>query len=319
MIELAEFLHYTTIALIVGVNSVSVGIGEGLTGVAALEAMHKQPAAQNEIVRIALIGMALIETSAILAVVLALFLFIGAPDQGISLYQAIAHVGIGFALCLAGSVVGIGASWPARKACHAVARQPFFGQKIMRIMLITQSIIQSPMIFAFIIALFINGYASSVTTLADSIKLLASGLCIGLGSIGPGIGLSLFAQAACEGIGINRRSFEKIQYFTFISEAIIETPIIFALLVALLLVATPSIGDNMLKGVAFLSAAIAMGLGTFAPGIASGKTAAAACRQIALHPNTHAAVSRTSMLAQGLIDTCAIYALVIALLLFFAG
>ena len=58
-----------------------------------------------------------------------------------------------------------------------------------------------------------------------------------------------------------------------------------------------------------------MGISTIAVGISSGKTAATACNEIAKNPGMYALLSRTSLFAQGLIDTFAIYALLIAILL----
>ena len=153
----------------------------------------------------------------------------------------------------------------------------------------------------------------------DSLRLISSGLCMGFGSIGPAIGLALFSQKACQGIGINRRAYNQLFSFTLISQAIIETPIIFALMIAAsLLFLKPSVmEENLLDGIAFLAAGLCTGIGTLGPGISSGRTARAACEQIALNPETHGTLSRISMFAQGLIETGAIYAILISFLLLF--
>lgn len=74
---------------------------------------------------------------------------------------------------------------------------------------------------------------------------------------------------------------------------------------------------DLLKGIAALAASITMGLGTFMTGISSGNTAAAAARQIAHNPSNYNVLSKTSIFAQGIIDTSAIYALIIAASLVF--
>ena len=94
-------------------------------------------------------------------------------------------------------------------------------------MLITQSLIQTPVIFGLIVALLITASIGSVQTLVEGTQLLAAGICIGLGSIGPTIGLGRFTYQACYTAGINRSSYTKILPFTLISGAIIETPLIF--------------------------------------------------------------------------------------------
>lgn len=314
--ELSHLLHYGTIAFSICATSLGVGIGEGIACQAAIEAINIQPGSKNEISRISIIGMALIETAAIMGMTMATILLLDTKNP-VTAYSGIAELGIAFAICISGLVLGLVSAFPAQQAVLAIARQPFFSQQIFRFMIITQSIIQTPIIFGFIIAILIKSQASAVTSLADGLRLAASGLAIGLGSVGPAIGLAKFAGTACRGIGINPQAYTKLFSFTFISQAIIETPVIFSLIISILLIMTPIKDGNIFHGIAMLSAAICIGFGTIGAGIASGNTAAAACHQIALNPEKYAPLSRLSLFAQGLIDTNAIYALLIALLLLF--
>src|SRR5262249_35696670 len=104
--------------------------------------------------------------------------------------------------------------------------------------------------------------------------------------------------------------------FTLISQAIIETPIIFALITSItLLFVAPVENISLLKGVTYLAAGICTALGTFGPGISSGITAAAACRSITYNPEQFEVLSRLSLFAQGLIETCTIYANIISFML----
>ena len=66
--------HYGTIAFSVALSSIGVGLGEGLTGLAALKALNIQPGARNEISKTFILGMALIETSAVVGLTVALIL-----------------------------------------------------------------------------------------------------------------------------------------------------------------------------------------------------------------------------------------------------
>jgi len=316
MNELAPFFYYGTIASVVAINSLGVGIGEGLTSSAAVDAINLQPEAKYDISRTAIIGMALIETAAIMGVTIAFILLIGGGETAYPLYSGIADLGIALAISLPGFAIGIASALPAREACLAIARQPFFSQRILRFMLLTQSINQTALVFGFLIAMFINNQAGSCVNLTDSLRLLATGLAIGLGSVGPSIGLALFSQTACRGLGINRKAYNKLLSFTLISNAIIETPIIFALITALMLLFVANVSNiSLIRSISFLSAASCIGIGTICVGISSGRTAAAACHQIAKNPELHPVLSRVSMFAQGMIDTFAIYTLLIALLL----
>lgn len=314
--EFSDLFHYCTIALSICATSLGVGIGEGIACQAAIEAINLQPASKNEISRISIVGMALIETAAIMGITISTILLLETQATS-SPFSSIAEIGIACAICISGLVLGLVSALPAQQAVLAIARQPFLSQKIFRFMIITQSIIQTPIIFGFIIAILIKSQASAATSLTDSLRLVASGLAIGLGSVGPAIGLARFAATACKGIGINPAAYAQLFSFTFISQAIIETPVIFSLIISILLITSVVHHDSALQGTAMIASALCIGLGTLGAGIASGNTAAAACHQIALNPEKYAPLSRISLFAQGLIDTNAIYALLIALLLLF--
>jgi len=317
MYNSTDFIHYGVVACAIAINSISVGISQGLTSYSALNAINRQPAARSDIVRVALIGMTLIETVAILALLIAILLLVNASPDDNSYFEHISEIGIALAICITGFVIGIASSVPAQAACNAIARQPLFTQRIFGFMLMTQVLIQTPIISALIVSLFIQGQASSVTMLSDSLRLIAAGLCIGIGSIGPAIGLSIFSKAAIDGIGKNPKSYNKLLSFTFISEAIIETPIIFCLVIAvvLLFVVQRPENDNLIDGIIFIAAGLCTGLGTLGPGISSGLTGGAACTEIANNPEQYSILSRTSMLAQGLIETVVIYAILLSLLM----
>jgi F-type H+-transporting ATPase subunit c len=66
-------------------------------------------------------------------------------------------------------------------------------------------------------------------------KLLAAGLAIGLGAIGPGIGIGLVALGALSAIGRNPEAASQVQTSMFIGIAFAEAVAIYALVVALIL------------------------------------------------------------------------------------
>lgn len=311
-----EFFYYITVALPVVLSTLGAGIGQGLIGKKALEAIHVQPEASEQISKICIIGTALTETTGILGIVTSLMLLIS-PMTIHPYYGTLGLLGIALAVGVSGFIVGITSSLPAQAACESTARQPFMHTKILNLMLITQTLIMTPNIFGFLIALLIKNKISAATTLPLALQLFASGLSIGLGCIGPAIGLSLFAYAACSAIGYNKKAFGKILTFTFIAEAIIETPLIFALLIALSIISINIQDMSFIKSFSLVAAAICIAISTIAPGISSGRIGATTCQQISFHAHQYAALSKTTMLALALIDTCAIYGLLTSIMLIF--
>ncbi|MDR3647417.1 MAG: hypothetical protein P4L22_07780 [Candidatus Babeliales bacterium] len=310
-----ELMNNIIITSLVGIISLGVAFGNSISAIAAIRATYIQPRANKEILKASLLGIVLSETSAIIGFVMAIILLGSQQSSIYSEYVIYSKLGIFFALCIPGFTIGLVSSLPVKYACMSIARQPFFSSKILNLMFLTLTFIQSPIIFGFIISLIINFKASSITTVADSIRMISAGLSLGIGSIGPSIGLALFAKSACHAIGINRNSYNKIFTFCFVSEALLETPIVFALITSLLLVSSTAISP--LACVGMLASALCVGISNIFPGISSGRIAAAACQEIALNPNNYSLVSRTSLIAQGLIDSLAVYGWLISLMLIF--
>lgn len=303
--------------LVVIVTAISAGISQGLTNRAAFKAIDIQPEARDPISRLALLSSALIETTAILGVFIGLLLvlpFLRAEMVADAYYSDLAQIGIAVAMVCTGLCIGIFSSWPAQEACYATARQPFHAQWIFNFTLIVLSVIQTPLILAFIVSIFIKSQANAIDSLPEAFRLIGAGCAIGLGSIGPAFGLAHFARVACQGISRNRNASTRILTFTFISQAIIESPVIFSMVISLLLLFGAT-ATTLTKGIAMLAAGIGMGLGTLGPGISSGRTAAAACKEIARDPELYSQLARSSIFAQGIIDTAAIYVLLTSALI----
>jgi F0F1-type ATP synthase membrane subunit c/vacuolar-type H+-ATPase subunit K len=316
MLELTQVLNFATIILIIILPAIGTAIGQALASKSALRGMYVQPAAYNEIFRISILGMALMETAEIVGIALSVLLIIDPSIPASILSTGIARLGIAVALGISGFVIGIVSAWPTIQACRAVARQPFFAGKILNLLLITQTLVQTPILFCFMIAWFIKTQAANAVTMLDGVRLLSSGIAIGIGAIGPIIGLAWFAQTAIEGLGTNRKSYAKMFNFAFISQAIIETPILLAFVIAFIIVfSSTSPADSPARWAMLLAAALATGLGTLIPSIQSGKIASVAGKQIAQNPDQYSAVANASMVAQALIDTFVIYAAVISILM----
>ncbi len=76
---------------------------------------------------------------------------------------------------------------------------------------------------------------------------------------------------------------------------------------------------NWIHIVSILGAAFAIAIGAIAPALAQGRAVSAAMDAIARQPEAANTVSRTLFVGLAMIETMAIYCLVIALLLLFAN
>lgn len=66
------------------------------------------------------------------------------------------------------------------------------------------------------------------------------------------------------------------------------------------------------KAAAFLGAAIAMGVGAIGPALGQGLIGMKACENIGKYPESAGKIRTTMMIAMGLVETSAIYALMVA-------
>ena len=311
MIEL--FIHYLALVFCVVAATFGVSRGHAKAAQASLGALERQPAMQPDIFRSMILSLALIETAAILGLLTSLFIFFAEIP---TLPQSLAELGMAFAVGIPALVIGWFSAEPAAKSIAALARQPFLARRLSNFSLLVLALIQTPLLFGFIIAQIIRAQTSYVETIGQGLTLLGAGLAAGFGCVGPVIGRCNSLQDLLGAVGRNRGAFPKLFTFMFVSQAIIETPILFALIISLLLtrVATTPFEHPML-GIAYLIFGALIGIGTLGPGISSGQAAAATAVQIGYTPEAYTTLSRASMVAQGLIDTIAIYAFMVALLL----
>ena len=73
------------------------------------------------------------------------------------------------------------------------------------------------------------------------------------------------------------------------------------------------------KLISILAAALAVSIGAVGPALAEGRSVAAAMDAIARQPEAAGTISRTLFVGLAMIETMAIYCLVVALLLLFAN
>jgi F-type H+-transporting ATPase subunit c len=76
---------------------------------------------------------------------------------------------------------------------------------------------------------------------------------------------------------------------------------------------------NLIQAISILAAAIAVSFGAIGPALGEGRAVAAAMDALARQPESAGTISRTLFVGLAMIETMAIYCLVIALLLLFAN
>jgi F-type H+-transporting ATPase subunit c len=310
-----DMLHYIGAMLGIAIGALGSGVGLGIAGAAIQEAQTRQPAAENHIFKTMIIGLSLIESGAIISLVVTLLLLFGRPAV-ITWEIGIIELAIGSAIGIAAGAISIASSLVVKASSKSIARQPLFANKFITFMLITQSIIEAPIIFTFIVGFLMHGKLASDLTMEGALAIVAAAIVMAVGCIGPAIGQAIFAQAANEAVGRNKDAYAKIFTYTIVMQGFIETPIIFCLLFALIMLyGGPVGGATTLSATKSLVAALCMGIASIGSAAGIGYVGSKGCYQLALEPSLYSVLIRTTLLSAAFIESTTIYAFIIGMLL----
>ena len=83
-------------------------------------------------------------------------------------------------------------------------------------MLLAQSIIETAIVFAFVVALLMQMALSNTSPWYEGIKFLAAGIAMALGCIGTSAGQGIFSHAACRSVGLNKNAYNHLFPFALL-------------------------------------------------------------------------------------------------------
>ncbi|GBC63178.1 ATP synthase F0 subunit C [Desulfonema ishimotonii] len=223
--------------LCMGIGAIGSGIGSGYPAGETCKGIARQPGMADRLTTTMLIGSAICQTSAIYALVTSLILlYSDFASRPFSPTWA-AVLGAGFAAGIGAIGSGIGEGLVAKSGCEGVARQPLNSAPTTNGMLLGMAVAETTAIYGLLISVILMFKAFEPTaSFATAMALIASGLCMGLGAIGPGIGEGFTGSGAVrwmarspEDVGILTRSM-------LVGQAVAESTGIYSLVIALVLI-----------------------------------------------------------------------------------
>ncbi|MBI4970673.1 MAG: ATP synthase F0 subunit C [Candidatus Omnitrophica bacterium] len=221
-------------AIAVGLGSLGAAIGIGIATARAVEAMMRQPKAAGTITRVLLIGIAVAESPAIFALVVAIILIFNPGNPGNTAHvMGLLGAGISIGIGTIGSALGEG--YTAGHACESVGRQPGNEVSVVRTMLLGQAVAESPAIFSLVVAMlliFINVSDSFVHIIA----MLSAGFCMGIGASPAGIGEGFAAGMASKNVARYPQSAGIITRTMLVGQAVTESTAIYCFVVAMCII-----------------------------------------------------------------------------------
>jgi len=237
--DLVKTLYMLGAAIAVGLGAVGPGVGEGMSGGYACEGISRQPKISPDLFRIMLVGQAVTETSAIFALVVAILLLFGSTE-GASILKGFAGLGAGISIGAASFASGVGSGLPAARACESIARQPRLRAPMTTTMLIGQALTQTPVIFALLVSFMLlfmkQQHAAGIVEFSS---VIAAGICMGFGAMGPSIGGGFAAESAIIGIRHHRDPAAATELLTrvmLLGQAVCQSPGVFAMIISFALI-----------------------------------------------------------------------------------
>jgi len=232
--------------------------------------------------------------------------------------QVAAYAGGGIAIGFGAVGAAIGEGYTAAEANLAVSRNTGLSGDIFKNMLVGQAVAESASIFALVIAILLLFIDLQNATLVRAAALAGAGVCMGLGAMGSGIGAGLPGGAACGAIARQPAVIPRLTTNMLIGSAVCQTPAIFAMVVALMLIFMDfSAAPLWPVWAALVGAGFSTGLAAIGSGYGGGLAAAASCEGIARQPETVGNVTTVMLVGQAVAQTPSIFGLLISFVLMF--
>ena len=232
--------------------------------------------------------------------------------------QMAAFAGGGIAMGLGAVGAAIGEGYTAAQASYAVSRNTKLSGDVFKSMLVGQAVAESASIFALVIAILLLFLDLPAPNLLQAASLFGAGLCMGFGAVGSGVGSGFPGGQACAGMVRQPEMTGRLTTNMLIGSAVCQTPAIFSMVVALILMFLDfSQAPVSPTWAALLGAGLSTGLAAIGSGMGGGFAAGASCEGVARQPESVGPVTTTMLVGQAVAQTPSIFGLLISFVLIF--
>ncbi|WP_319522486.1 ATP synthase F0 subunit C [uncultured Desulfosarcina sp.] len=229
-----------------------------------------------------------------------------------------AFAGGGIAMGLGAVGAAIGEGYTAAQANLAVSRNPKLSGDIFKNMLVGQAVAESASIFALVIAILLLFMDTGQPTMLKAAALFGAGLSMGFGAIGSGVGSGFPGGQACLGISRQPAVTSRLTTNMLIGSAVCQTPAIFSMVVALMLLFMNfSQAPLHPTWAALVGAGLSTGLAAIGSGYGGGMAAGTSCEGVARQPETVGNVTTVMLVGQAVAQTPSIFGLLVSFILMF--
>ncbi|MBS8121779.1 hypothetical protein [Candidatus Vampirococcus lugosii] len=290
---------YSSIAagLAIGLAGAGAGIGEGFLVSGALGAIGKRSDSKNRVMTFMVLFIALVESVAIYGLV---FAFRVMGNTGIDGGLAI---GAGLAIGLAGLGVAIGQGTLAKKSIELMGENEAMSNSYLAVSILSIALVESAAIYGLVIAFQLI----SPDVIMSMYGAIGAGLAVGLSGLGVGVGQGKLVVGALGAIGKRSDSKNRVMTFMVLFIALVESVAIYGLVFAFRVM-----GNTGIDGGLAIGAGLAIGLAGLGVAIGQGTLAKKSIELMGENEAMSNSYLAVSILSIALVESAAIYGLVIA-------
>jgi ATP synthase F0 subunit c len=229
-----------------------------------------------------------------------------------------AYAGGGIAMGFGAVGAAVGEGYTAAQANIAASRNTEISGDIFKNMLVGQAVAESASIFALVVAILLLFLEPGSISMLKTAALFGAGLSMGCGALGSGVGSGLPGGQACLGISRQPAAASRLTTNMLIGSAVCQTPAIFSMVVALMLLFIDfSHAPLNPTWAAMIGAGLSTGLAAIGSGLGGGLAAGSSCESIARQPLTTGNVTTTMLVGQAVAQTPSIFGLLVSFILMF--
>ncbi|MBW1973989.1 MAG: ATP synthase F0 subunit C [Deltaproteobacteria bacterium] len=152
-------------------------------------------------------------------------------------------------------------------------------------------------------------------SLIKAAAYLGAAISVGAAAIGAALGEGYAAGEANAAISYRPRYSAQVLTTMLVGQAVAETPGIFGLVVAIVLIFAAPSQVPLTKAFAYVGAGFSMGFSGIGPGLGSGFPVGSACQGIVRQPEMSGDLMKVMLIGQAISQSTAIYGLAVALAL----
>ena len=288
--------------LAIGLAGLGAWVGEWKLIAGALTAMDKNPELKWKIMTFMVLFIALVESAAIYGLVIS-FNILGheAFNEGFTGVVPEAFLGMGLAVGLAGLGVAIGEGILAEKAMEMMGKREKMISFFLTVTILGIALVESAAIYGLVVAFDV---------LSKDLALYAAagaGAAIGFAGLGAGIGEGILISGAMSAIARNPQIKGKILTFMVLFVALVEVTAIYGLIIAFQIS-----GAESLDPLVALGAGLAIGVAGLGVGIGRGYLSEESLKTMGKNPKMISFLLTVSILGVALVESAAIYALIVS-------